>query len=183
MRVLADMEAIGVAVDEDRLKSERWAPLAFLANFVVMVPAYGWALSSTGRLDLCNLCGYMALEQHGVPLRMMVQQLYKHSSAVSRASYILKVERMSVHATARPDLKPGIFTESRDILTRRMEELERIAHEMVGQEFELTTPGDVSDVLFKVLGLPPPPCAAIRGSKHLSTKVRAESARHAVLTP
>ena len=52
-----------------------------------------------------------------------------------------------------------------------MEELERTAQEMAGMEFELTAPADVSEVLFKVLKLPPPPCAIIRGSRHLSTKV------------
>ena len=52
-----------------------------------------------------------------------------------------------------------------------MEELERTAREMAGVEIELTVPADVSDVLFRVLALPPPPCASIRGSRHLSTKV------------
>ncbi len=65
----------------------------------------------------------------------------------------------------------GSIIARRDILTRRMEELERTAQEMAGVDFELTTPADVSEVLFKVLKLPPPPCAIIRGSRHLSTKV------------
>ncbi len=75
-----------------------------------------------------------------------------------------------------PTLSWSHVITSRDILTRRMEELERIAHEMAGAEFELTAPADVSDVLFKVLALPPPPCAVIRGSRHLSTKVGADIA-------
>lgn len=67
--------------------------------------------------------------------------------------------------------EPRVYLARRDILTRRMEELERTAQEMAGVDFELTTPADVSEVLFKVLKLPPPPCAIIRGSRHLSTKV------------
>ncbi|EFN55218.1 hypothetical protein CHLNCDRAFT_52598 [Chlorella variabilis] len=45
------------------------------------------------------------------------------------------------------------------MLQRRIEELEGMAHAEAGQEFSLSSPQEVSRILFEVLKLAPPPCA------------------------
>ncbi|KAL4428417.1 hypothetical protein ABPG75_002506 [Micractinium tetrahymenae] len=76
----------------------------------------------------------------------------------------------------------GILEGESPLLERRIAELEAMAHAAAGEPFCLSSPQEVSRILFEKLKLPPPPCAKELKSGGYSTgqEVLLELAEHAI---